>query len=222
MSPCHAWAEVLTQQSPLALRCGPQSRPGALLARCPGVPGCTPCPNLRRFPGCEAGAGSLRTCPISYIFVLNCPGTSIPQIPPDEPIDPARQPMAVKPLHLHQDHVEPRSELKPTTSPLPCPAADAPQRPRQPPTLPNTSPLRGEGSREIRSPKGRQCKTQICRSWFLAQVQTTFVPEICFRALFSKRACAEACAKQRRFPPQPRAEVARANTGPSRGPGCPR
>ena len=28
----HAWAEALTEQSPLALRCRPQSHPGALLA----------------------------------------------------------------------------------------------------------------------------------------------------------------------------------------------
>lgn len=173
----------------------------------PRVPGCTPCPRPRCLPGCEGRAGSRCMCPFSYIFALNAQGGSIPQTPPDEPTDPTHQPTgisdAASPLRppgakeLMKSSL--RSKLKSRMAP-PCPAAHSP---RQPPALPNTSPLRSEGSQEIRSLQGTQCKTQICRSWFLAQVQTTFVPEICFRALFSKPACAEACAKQHWLPPQP-------------------
>lgn len=73
----------------------------------------------------------------------------------------------------------------------------------QPPALKNPSLLPSESSQQIHSLKGSQRNMQICRFWFLAQVQTTFVPEICFRVFFAKRACAEPCARRRWFPTQP-------------------
>lgn len=71
------------------------------------------------------------------------------------------------------------------------------------PLLKNPSLLLCESSQQIHSLKGSQCNTQICRSWFLAQVQTTFVPEICFRVFFAKCSCAEPCARWHRLPAQP-------------------
>lgn len=91
-SPRHAWAEALTQQSLLALCCRPQSHAGALLAWGPSrarlhtSPKPPPLPQLR-------GEGRLaRHMPHSLYFCLKRPGGSVPQIPPDKPTDPARQP----------------------------------------------------------------------------------------------------------------------------------
>lgn len=83
--------------------------------------------------------------------------------------------------------------LKSVPSPT-LPSGPCPRQPGQPPALGNPSLLPSESSQQIHSLQGSQCNTQICRSWFLAQVQTTFVPEICFRVFFAKRACAEPCA----------------------------
>lgn len=149
------------------------------------------------------GEGRLATHMSHFLyFCLKHPHSSVPQIPLDEPSDAAHQPPGTSdgasPLRppgakeLRQisltNHIE--SATSPPLPINPCPPAILPAH-----SPPKHLPLH---SQEIRSPKGSQCKTQICRSWFLAQVQTTFVPEICFRALFSKHACAQACAKQHR------------------------
>lgn len=79
-------------------------------------------------------------------------------------------------------------------SSLALPSGQCPCQPSQPPALKNPSLLPSESSQQIHSLKGSQCNMQICRSWFLAQVQTTFAPEICFRVFSARCMCAEPCA----------------------------
>lgn len=134
VSPCHAWAEALTLQSPLSLCCRSQSHPGALLARGPRgarldvPPKPPPVPQLR-------GKCRLATCMSHFLyFCLKHPHSSVPQIPPDEPTDPAHQPTGISdaaspprpPGTKGLKQISLRNQINSATSP-PCPSAHAPR-----------------------------------------------------------------------------------------------
>ena len=216
-SPRHAWAEAPAQQSPLALCRGPRSRPGALPAQGTAVPGCTPCPNLRRFPG------SLPRAPFPT-FLPETPGRLFPKFLQTSPLTPHanlrifryfRRYTSTESTWSHGARAGLSSEINPATGvPLPC------GHPASPPTLPHASPLRSEGSQQIRSPEGSWCETQICRSWFLARVQTTFVPENLFQGCIFKACMCRGMCGAAPVPARASAKVTSANMGSGWGPWC--
>lgn len=127
----------------LTLCCGPQSHPGAPLAwgptraRLHALSKPPPVPWLQ-------GEGRLTThMPHFLYFCLKQPGASVPQIPPDEPADPAHQPTDIldaaspprPPGAKGLGQISLRSELKSTTGP---PSAQRPI-PRGSPASPQPS-----------------------------------------------------------------------------------